>query len=273
MGVRFAELSWSEVEDIIRKPNALVIPMGAIEQHGHHLPLNVDSLLATYVSEKAAIKVNEQTGISVLVAPCLNYTETAGFSFPLSGYPGTVGVSVDTITRVIEDIVEGFLAMGFTNIVIVNGHYSNARIIPVALQKVHIDHPEAGLYALNYWSLATDVIAGVRRSDMSHHADELETSMMLVVKPEKVRLDKASKWEPKFSLSRKFAFPDLLGPNKMLFHSRRTMPRRQFGDRTGVMGDSTVAKRETGEQILSAAIDGLTDLLEEIVKSENVDWK
>jgi len=180
---------------------------------------------------------------------------------------------MDTVIRVVDDLVRNFLKMGFKNILIVNGHYSNARPIPVALQKVHVDFPESGLYAVNHWTLVTEVIAKIRKSEICHHADELETSMMLVIKPEKVQMEKAVKWEPKFSLPKKFAFPDLFGPSKMLFHSRRTMPCRDFNDRPGVMGDPTVATKETGEQILNATVDNLAELIVAIVKSEEMDWK
>jgi creatinine amidohydrolase len=97
MELRLAEMSWLDVEEVLKKPNAIILPVGAIEEHGLHLPLNVDSRIATYVSEHAAKKVMEENQISVLVAPCINYTETAGLGFALSGYVGTIGLSMDTI--------------------------------------------------------------------------------------------------------------------------------------------------------------------------------
>ena len=261
MKIILADMTWPEVEGLLREPNAVVIPVGSTEQHGLHLPLNVDSRCATYMAEQAARKVTEEHRIRVVVAPTIHYTEVATFD----SYPGSVGISVDTEIRVIGDIARNLTKQGFKNIIFVNGHSSNVIPINTALRQVFVDFPDAGLYALNWWALGFEVIPEVRKSKICLHADELETSVSLVIQPENVHLDKAVKELPSYSLSEKWVFPDFYGPNRVFYHSRKNYP--QLGTGSGVMGDPTVASRETGEKIVKAVVDDLAEIIVEVVKS------
>ena len=92
-------------------------------------------------------------------------------------------------------------------------------------------------------------------------ADEIETSVSLVVQPENVRLEKAVKESPTFALSDRW-----LAFSRVFFHSRAKFPR--YGTHFGVMGDPTVATRETGEKIVKAVVDDLAEITVEVVKSE-----
>jgi creatinine amidohydrolase len=96
MKIRLEEMSWSEVEEVLKEPNAVILPTGSIEQHDLHLPLNVDIRCAAYIAEQAARKVTDEHKIRVLVAPVVNYVEASTFS----KFPGTIGISLDTFVRV-----------------------------------------------------------------------------------------------------------------------------------------------------------------------------
>lgn len=263
MKIKLAEMTWPEVKQLLEGPNAVVIPVGSTEQHGPHLPLNVDSRCAAYMAEQAVRRVNEEHGIRAVVAPAIHYTEVATFK----SYPGSIGISVDTEIRLIGDIARSLIEQGFKNIIFLNGHSSNVVPISAALRQVYIDFPDAGLYAVNWWALGFEIIPRVRKSKICLHADELETSVSLVIQPENVRLDKAVKELPGYSLSEKWVFPDFYGPNRLFYHSRKNYP--QMGSGAGVMGDPTVASRETGERIIKAVVDDLAEIIMEVVKSEN----
>jgi creatinine amidohydrolase len=261
MKIKLEEMSWPEVDEVLKQPNVVILPVGAIEQHGLHLPLDVDARCSAHIAEQVARKVIEEHKIGVLVAPTVYYGETSTFR----GFPGTIGVSVDTLVSMIRDVVRSFISQGFNNIVVVNGHSGNTIPIAIALRKASIDFPDAGLYAVNWWDLGFDVIPNIRKSETGLHADELETSLSLVIQPENVHMEKAVKDIPSYSLSSRWVVPDLQqSPKRVFYHSRKGYPKRP-GERSGVMGDATVASRETGEKIISAVVDDLAKIIVEIV--------
>ena len=146
-----------------------------------------------------------------------------------------------------------------------NGHSSNTIPINTALRKVNAEFPNAGLYAVNWWSLGN--LSRLLKSPPSLHAEEMETSLCLVAEPDKVDLSKADAEYPKLSLSEKWATPDFYGLSKTVFyHSRKKYPK--FGKSKGVMGDATAASKETGEKIAQAVVADLAEIIMEIVASE-----
>ncbi len=258
--VKLNELSWPEVAEVLKRPNVVLLPVGSMEQHSLHLPLNVDSCCATYIAEQAAKKVTGDGNIRVLVAPAIEYTWVQG---DFSKFPGTIGVSVDTLLLVIGDIIRGFISQGFNTIILVNGHFPNSAPLSLALGKTSIEFPETGLYLVDWWKLGFDVIPRIRKSsELGFHADELETSLMLVIQPENVHMEKAVEDRPGYSLSERYVGVGGRGP--VTFHSRKKFPK--MGTSPGVMGDPTVASRETGEKIIAAVVDDLADIIAQAAK-------
>jgi creatinine amidohydrolase len=262
MKLHLAEMTWPEVKDMLGRSNVVLIPVGSTEQHGPHLPLNVDSASATYLAEEAAQRVNRSSSIQVVVAPTLHYTEVELFS----PFPGSVGISLQTETALISEVTRSFLRQGLKNLLFINGHYGNIIPISAALEQVSAEFPNAGIFALNWWALGSADILPARKSSIGLHADELETSLSLVIQPQNVQMDKAIKELPGYSLSEKWVKPDFYGSNKLFFHSRKKFPR--MGASQGVMGDPTVASRETGEKIAAAVIRDLAEIIVEVAESE-----
>ena len=84
--IKFEEMSWPEVAEVLQEPNAMILPVGSIEQHGPHLPLNVDFRIAEYIAWQAARRVTNEYKIRILVAPAVRYTEAlSGFSRTFPG--------------------------------------------------------------------------------------------------------------------------------------------------------------------------------------------
>jgi len=256
------EMTWHEIEQVLTQPVVVLVPTGSTEQHGLHLPINVDSRCTTYISQQAAIKANKRK-IRVLVAPTIHYTSIPVFR----DFPGTIGPPTDTVVALFEGIARSFIKNGFSNIVFINGHFPNSSPLTTALWTVCLDFPKAGLYALNWWDLGSSTIQAERQSSCMFHAEELETSVSLVIQPENVNMEFAKKDFPTFSVSKKWVFPDFFAPQKLFFHSRVKLPNRARGS-SGVMGDATVASAKSGEKFLSAIISDLVELLVEIVESE-----
>jgi creatinine amidohydrolase len=263
MKVRFSHFTWPEIAEIQKQPNIIILPVGSTEQHGPHLPLNVDSCCPTYIAEKAAFLTNQEKKIVALVAPTVHYTEVATFD----SYPGSIGVSVDTEANYILEIVTSFIENGFNNILVLNGHSSNMIPINTALRKATIKYSKAGIYGINWWSLGATTIKNTLKSKPCLHAEEMETSVSLVAQPVNVKMDKACSEYPTLSLSEKWATPDFYGLGKSVFYqSRNKYPK--YGEGLGVMGDATKACRQTGEIIIDAVVKDLHDIIIEIVQSE-----
>ncbi len=262
MAIRFSELRWPEAQDLLRKPHVILIPVGSTEQHGHHLPLNVDSACATFFAERAAEKVKETSSVLALVAPTVHYSDVGTFST----FPGTIGISLQTEIALLGDIARSFLRQGFKNLLFLNGHAPNSVPISAALEPLSAEFPASGLFALNWWALGQDTIARVRKSSAGLHADELETSLCLLMQPQNVAMEKAAAEMPSFALSEKWVKPDFYASNKLFFHTRKKYPKPETG--LGVMGDPTVASRETGEQVATAVVADLVQIILEIAQSE-----
>jgi creatinine amidohydrolase len=264
MKIRLEDMTWPEVEQVIKEPNVIILPAGCLEQHGKHLPLSVDFRYPIHIAELAARKIIDEYNIRILVAPAIIYGETLTFR----KYPGTIGLSIDTLSRVIEEIVRDFISHGFKKILIVNGHHSNIIPITIALRKLSTEYPDWGLYAIRLFSLGSDFIQKMRKSQIMAHACELETSVTMVIQPENVQFDKAVKESQSISISGKWFSADTYGAKKLI-HCSRQFP--QIEEDAGVMGDPTVATRGFGEKVIAAAVDDLIELLLEIVRSGDTD--
>ena len=179
------EISWYDYQDKIKNQHILIIPIGATEQHGPHLPLGVDAMLATAFSLALAKQING------VVAPTLNY----GYkSLPLSGggpfFPGTIDLNGNTLIQLTKDIVNEFARDGWKHIVIFNCHYENEAFI---LEGADLASKEAGfdsqIFIVNWWdNLDSHIIDQVFDQVpfpgwALEHAAISETSLMMYFHP------------------------------------------------------------------------------------------
>ena len=179
----------------------VLVPVGALEQHGPHLPMGTDSLLATAVSLGAA----ERTGAKV--AQTLNYgyksQQKSGGGNHLRG---TLSLDADNLIGITRDITRSFLQQGVRNLVFVNGHYENYQFlyegVDLALRDLGLSDPAGpSVLLLSYWdyvsesTLATVYPQGFPGWDIEH-GGVLETSLMLHLHPELVHLDEAVDHDP-----------------------------------------------------------------------------
>ena len=261
MKMELGQLTWTEVEDVLKETNALILPVGATEQHGPHLPVNVDTITTRYIAREAAKKVIDEHNIRVLVAPTISYGEVG----PFRKFPGTIGLEVETVITVVEEIVSGFASQEFKNILVLNGHNENTEPIAIALRKVHHHFPDAGLFAANTWRLGFDVWPKIGKGGRagSGHACEKETAMSLFVQPENVHLDKVVKGSKTGAIPEKYLVVPSPGAPRVFFHSRPSGKRV-----SGIIADPSFATKESGEKYVKAVIDDVAEIVMAIIKSE-----
>jgi len=264
MSIRLDEMTWPEVEEALKKPNVVILPVGSTEQHGTHLPLNVDAVEATYLSEAVAKKTTEEhQDITVLVAPTMPYGDVSVHKM----FPGTIGVKIDTLIKMIEDITKSFLEQGFNNIVVFVSHVENECPVEAALRKVADEYPKARLFALSILGLGREKRAGLYKAGPAGigHALEGETAMSLVMQPQNVKLDKATKGRRKLPLSEKHIGKTGTDRTKgVLYYSGV-----RGWEESGIMGDPTMSTREQGENIIEAITEDFTDILIELMQPKD----
>jgi creatinine amidohydrolase len=249
--MRFEELSAPEIEALDRETTVIVLPIGAVEQHGHHMPVGTDSLLAQAVSLDAASRMPGR--VAVMPPPWY------GFSAHHMHFAGTVALQPSTMIALIEDIVASIIAHGFRRILVVNGHGGNSGVIDVAAAQLgHRFHGKARIACLTYFQLARDAIAKLRESKPGGmgHACEFETSMMLHVRPDLVAMDRAvTKYPDPGSC---FLTTDLIGSSAV-----RTY--HDFSDlsESGTFGDPSLASAEKGRRFHAAMVDALAAFIDD----------
>ena len=171
MMIEWIRLTSDEIESLDRKL-PIIIPLGLIEAHGHHLNLGLDNETADYFSRRIA----EETG--AILAPTIYY----GFADAMREYPGTIGVSADTLCQVIRDIAGMFCQQGFKKQIYLSGHGANKLACELAFYKVWECFPDLKPAYWNYWSEA-----GFTKI---HHADKGETEIAMGIGAT-VHMDKA----------------------------------------------------------------------------------
>ncbi|WP_423408375.1 creatininase family protein [Heyndrickxia sp. MSNUG] len=236
-----------EVEAAIKEFPVAILPMGATEQHGHHLPLGVDIFLAEGVSRK----LSEKTG--ALLLP----TQPFGYSWVWRDIPGTVSLQQHHVEAVIKDVAHSVARYGIKMLVLVNGHDANNASMKYATRELadELDIPVVYLFYPNLNKVMEDICDTPTWHGMVH-ACEFETSLMLALKPELVEMSKAVKEYPEK--------PRLYGKSSI-----------SLGDlsKSGVYGDATQATKEKGEKMLDLFVTDMEQILLEAyeeVKNEGL---
>jgi creatinine amidohydrolase len=253
MSIDFMKNTSLEIEEAVRKGAVVLLPIGQVEEHGPHLPVGTD----TYIAEGVAQKVAEalQGEIPVLVMPAVWSTYSVD---ALGKWPGLIKVKTRTVIDLVHDIVASLLKMGFTKVILMNGHGNNPGILDVALREL-ADEFEAAPILANVWNFSAQSFSEVRKSPPGGaiHADEYETAMILAM-GYPVDMSKAPSGES-FRFESKFRARDNFSGKSMVTWSTWKLQQ----SRTGVYGDPTVATIETGDYVLQCTIREFVNLVRE----------
>jgi creatinine amidohydrolase len=211
----------------------VILPLGTTEQHGRHLPVDVDIRNCWEV----AIRVSAQTGVPVL--PPLAY----GDSRYWEAWPGTLGLQPETLVQILLEISDGIVSTGFRRLVLLNGHVGNGPALAIAEGKLRTRHPELQVRAISWWDVSPRVVAEVYADAIegtlkSFHANDAETSVYLSHSPDLVRFEYAVD-EPRDHERPAFSY-----------HSRQLTE-------SGVIGRPTAATVDHGQKIVRMAVEDL----------------
>ena len=226
----------------------VVLPMGAVEQHGPHLPLATDAMIATHF----AARLDNELGEGVLVLP----TVVVGYSGIHRGFAGTLSLRHSTLATQATDVLGCALSQGFRSALLLNANGGNEGVAQVALEQLGEDWPERHLVRTTWWRVASEELATISETGPGGvgHACELETSLMLAIAPELVHLDAAPARvnRPAFD----WDTADLLRPGRAtLFRAMSEVAP------TGVFGEPRVASPHKGKAISEAVTKHLVDIV------------
>ena len=247
------EMTVKEMREALEQTRTALVPMGITEQHGHHLPLDTDTLVALEICKRAAAR----TG--AVVAPEIRYAYSGG------ELPGTINIPTYVVSQLVVETLRELARQGFLNLIIVLGHggSENTQAVDEAadmFQRINPHLDEVAVAVYKYFFASETTKKAFEEGDF--HAGWFETSLVLAVRPELVRMDEIELDEPEI-VRRMREDPDAYQTRRRIADHEAIVPRIHQDEaiKIGVMGEPEKASREMGERILGEAVDGLVELI------------
>ena len=244
-----AHLPWPDIAALDKQHGVVILPVGAVEQHGPHLPTITDALLVTGVLAATLDALPEH--VAAWALPPLNY----GKSNEHDHFPGTISLSASTLSTVLHDIADSVARAGFRRLAFFNGHGGNNVILEAAARDIRAATGlmtfclQPALYVDPPFAISDDE----RR--FGFHAGELETSLVLAIQPELVDMARAVRHIARFPNT---------GTPLNYFGAASTAWLSHDWSESGVFGDATLGTAEKGEAMLAHASRKLAALIEAI---------
>jgi len=248
---------WQELTttgfDQIDRRTPVLLPMAAIEQHGPHLPLATDRMIAEfYVKE-----IDRRLGKAVLTLP----TIAVGYSQHHMDFSGSLTLNHETLLNVAEQYLHSASCHGFRSFLVLNAHGGNQGACQVLVERFGAAHGDCQVVAATWWRVAADALLALNESGPggAGHAGVFETSLMLHIAPELVRLEAR---QPRTNLpTYEWAEGDLIrSPRAALYRTMKQMTSN------GVYGDPLLATAEKGRQIADIVCEALCETVTDLAR-------
>ena len=247
---RYEELTGPEILEVITPSSTLLLPIGAVEQHGPHLPLAVDHVIAHETASAVVASVGE--ALDVWQLPTLSISKSNEHAWSA----GTLWFSADTMMAILRDLGRAVASTGAERLVLLNGHGGNTTLLNTALRELRL---EFGLKTFLVHPSVPPAYGGVSTESelgMGIHGGLNETSVFMHLRPDLVDLSKAER-----------KVPEALADNAYVKFGGSVM----FGwlsndfDPAGYIGDPTGANADLGKQLFEANVSHLSAQMNEIV--------
>jgi creatinine amidohydrolase len=244
---RYEKLTWPEIDEAVALGQVCVLPCGAVEQHGPHLPLDVDLVCPTGVAHGAGREIPE----SMLVLPVVAY----GYTGHVMDFPGTINQDFEHFMHHVLDVTKSLAYHGFKKIVLLNGHGSNMPNLDLVARRTNLE-TDAECVLCAWWNLLTVDPAFLPRWRQSQfpggcaHACELETSLYLYLDGDNVLKDLVKNGTISFNEEHSpFSYVDLFaqGPATVVSWTSSY-------SETGVLGEPELATAEKGREAYEEAV-------------------
>jgi len=258
MSIYFAHKTWVELEAYIKKKALVILPVGTVEEHGRHLPVETDATIAEEVAK--AIGEDMKNEVPLLVMP----TVWSGYSpKEMMKWPGTMRLRTRVFTDMVYDICASLAEMGFKKIMMLDCHGQHAPMLNIVTKDLADNY---GVYAVvtSPMVFSAKEFSEVRKSKQGGvlHACEWETSLMLYL-TDRVKMSEVTD-EDIMRYHSKFVAGDGASCGQKVVWSTWGLQK----SKTGVYGDPTVATREMGEFIMKALLKNYREFIREYISYE-----
>jgi creatinine amidohydrolase len=252
MNVNMRDMSWLQIAPFANPSTIVIVPTAAIEQHGRHLPLDVDCCIVESVAIRSAERVRSE--VPILVAPTISY----GVSGYHMRFPGSVTLSMETFITVVQEVCISLIHHGFRRILLLNGHGGNDDPLKIATRNI-ADITGIAVASASYWNIAASGLAEFQGSEVDAipgHACGFETACMMALRPEHVNSDAM------IAISDEAAMPEYARKNLESKVAKVQLPKQADvrGDH-GWRGDPTKGSKENGEKYLEIIEGQLAEFL------------
>ncbi|MEW5919609.1 MAG: creatininase family protein [Bacillota bacterium] len=257
-------MSWPEIEERLKLTDVALLPVGQTEQHGHHLPLDVDNIICTGLAKMVAMETFDT--VKPVVAPTIpfGYSDLPAFS----RYPGTFTLQPATLISLYVDVARSLVKMGFKKVIFINGHYPNPPFIEEAMRQ--LTKETGAFFALGNFFVLADEISREILNEMGKpprwgHACLVETSVSELFGAE-VRRAKVIGFMPKPYPLELQNFIPVTPPGITIpwLEQEEVMNCCWPEESPGPIGDPAGHSREIGERIVKATIAPLVQLVNDI---------
>jgi creatinine amidohydrolase len=247
----WGNLTWEELKDVAGRGRVAIVPIGAMEQHGRHLPLNTDNYIVSHLCYEVGRRIPDE----VVVLPVVPFA----FDAHHMHFPGAITIQWDHVIRYLLDVLLSITRHGFTRIVVVSGHGVNPPYMAVAANEVH--YRTGAMCASLFWGALIGAMDDLRESPTPGgmaHACELETSVVMFLDEARVRRDRVDR-EMGFEQTQRI-WMDIGVPGSGVHLGEIWW---SGFSKTGVAGDATVASAEKGRQIFERAARNFVEFVRE----------
>jgi creatinine amidohydrolase len=262
----YDHLTWPEIKEMWDDNKVVVQLIGAIEQHGPHLPLCTDIAPKVECARRAITKASEK--IKVFMAPPVPWGySTLQMDIPgeVDRYPGSLTLTPELLMNLVCTLCDGFIRANFRKILLLNCHGGNYQPLQTAARMIRDKHGSKALVAVtNYAGLPdTQKLMDILEEKTLKHAAEWETSLVLgtleeLVDKSRIKKDPAAMQAVK--VKTRYASRDELGGKAFAAKVMVAEKNVDFSSQ-GVAGDATLASKEKGDRIVNLMVDSLVDLL------------
>lgn len=260
---RYEKHSWPEIGEAVEEEKMVVIPTACVEDHGRHMPIDMDIEAVKAISRRTAADRDD-----TLVYPVVQN----GYDPHHMHFPGTTSIHWETFVNHLIDIGTSLTHHGFEKILFLNGHGSNHQLVNQASRKIIIQNSDVQAAMLSWWQIEEvhEMIQemGEGGPEGSAHAGEIETSLYRHLHPDLVDMDEAVQENGYPESDHFYQFSEQFTGEPKPGSSTPVMMMEWWStfSESGVLGDATVATEEKGEAILDAATEGLHSILDEFAE-------
>ena len=249
MSGRLADITGPNVPEQISENSVILLPVGATEQHGPHLPMSVDTVIAEETSSALLDSVGEE--IDLWLLPTLSISKSNEHTWS----PGTLSYSTATMVSILDDIARCVATTAARRLVILNGHGGNTSLLITACRDIRVAHELLTFLVHPSVPPASGGTSTEEEMGMGIHGGLNETSVFSYLRPGETRMEKAVR-----------RVPEWMAENKWVKFGGKVQfgwTSRDFGSE-GLIGDPTDANPELGKELFESAVESLADQLREI---------